>query len=218
MIKRQQVRENLETPSLNPNQLQTNATPQPNVNKQTPFNVALFVNLFRVFRRAIAAHNSLVAGCPKPGRAHRPNLWGRLAVPTSKFSGIAMASKGRCNLRPWARNREKSYTAVGSAQRNERRPCPQVGCGGRPWGRPSRRPLLLVPAYGRLWWTGSASPTIAQRLNGGYGLLEVKCRRCETWASIPLDAVRHPRDTNLEIRGFAKCRACRTPGILRPSI
>ena len=39
------------------------------------------------------------------------------------------------------------------------------------------------------------SPTIAQCLNGGYGWLEVMCKRCETRASIPLDAVRRPRDT-----------------------
>src|ERR1700676_5419068 len=39
------------------------------------------------------------------------------------------------------------------------------------------------------------SPTIAQCLNGGYGWLEVKCHRCETQASLPLDAVRRPRDT-----------------------
>jgi hypothetical protein len=39
------------------------------------------------------------------------------------------------------------------------------------------------------------SPTIGQCLNGGYGWLEVKCHRCETKASIPLDAVRRPRDT-----------------------
>jgi hypothetical protein len=38
------------------------------------------------------------------------------------------------------------------------------------------------------------SPTIAQCLNGGYGWLEVMCKRCETRASIPpLDAVRRPR-------------------------
>jgi hypothetical protein len=36
------------------------------------------------------------------------------------------------------------------------------------------------------------SPTIAQCLNGGYGWLEVKCHRCETRASIPLDAIRRP--------------------------
>jgi hypothetical protein len=39
------------------------------------------------------------------------------------------------------------------------------------------------------------SPTIAQCLNGGYGWLEVQCHRCETKASIPLDAIRRPRDT-----------------------
>jgi hypothetical protein len=44
------------------------------------------------------------------------------------------------------------------------------------------------------------SPTIAQCLNGGYGWLQVKCHRCETEASIPLDAVRRPRDTDLETR------------------
>jgi hypothetical protein len=39
------------------------------------------------------------------------------------------------------------------------------------------------------------SPTIGQCINGGYGWLEVKCHRCETRASLPLDAIRHPRDT-----------------------
>src|ERR1700680_3456200 len=39
------------------------------------------------------------------------------------------------------------------------------------------------------------SPSIAQCLNGGYGWLEVMCKRCETRASLPLDAIRRPRDT-----------------------
>jgi hypothetical protein len=39
------------------------------------------------------------------------------------------------------------------------------------------------------------SPTIGQCLTGGYGWLEVKCHRCETQASLPLDAIRRPRDT-----------------------
>jgi hypothetical protein len=34
------------------------------------------------------------------------------------------------------------------------------------------------------------SPTIAQCLNGGYGWLEVECRRCETSAGLSLDAIR----------------------------
>jgi hypothetical protein len=38
------------------------------------------------------------------------------------------------------------------------------------------------------------APTIAQCLHGGYGWLEVKCHRCETSASLPLEAIRRPRD------------------------
>jgi hypothetical protein len=56
------------------------------------------------------------------------------------------------------------------------------------------------------------SPTIAQCLNGGYGWLQVKCHRCETNASIPLDAVRRPRDTPIwKLEAARKCRSCRTP-------
>ena len=38
------------------------------------------------------------------------------------------------------------------------------------------------------------SPTIGQCLNGGYGWMEIECNRCKTRASIPLDAIRRPRD------------------------
>jgi hypothetical protein len=38
------------------------------------------------------------------------------------------------------------------------------------------------------------SPTIVRCLNGGYGWLEVMCHRCQTRASLPLDAIRRPRD------------------------
>jgi hypothetical protein len=48
------------------------------------------------------------------------------------------------------------------------------------------------------------SPTIGQCLNGGYGYLEVKCHRCESRASLPLNAIRRPRDTPLEAGGGAK--------------
>src|ERR1700722_5765409 len=54
------------------------------------------------------------------------------------------------------------------------------------------------------------SPTIAQCLSGGYGWLEVKCHRCETSASIPLDAIRRPRDTPLwKLESSLKCRSCK---------
>src|SRR3981081_3238026 len=56
------------------------------------------------------------------------------------------------------------------------------------------------------------SPTIAQCLNGGYGWLQVQCRRCETEASIPLEPVRRPRETPIwKLEAALKCRSCRTP-------
>jgi hypothetical protein len=39
------------------------------------------------------------------------------------------------------------------------------------------------------------SPTIGQCLNGGLGWLEVECNRCKTRASLPVGAIRRPRDT-----------------------
>ena len=56
------------------------------------------------------------------------------------------------------------------------------------------------------------SPTLAQCLNGGLGWLEVKCNRPKTWASLPLDAIRRPRDTpTCKLETALKCRSCRTP-------
>jgi hypothetical protein len=54
------------------------------------------------------------------------------------------------------------------------------------------------------------SPTIAQCLNGGLGWLEVECNRCETRASLPLDAIRRPRSTPIwKLEASLKCRSCR---------
>jgi hypothetical protein len=54
------------------------------------------------------------------------------------------------------------------------------------------------------------SPTIRQCLNGGLGWLEVECNRCKTRASLPLDAIRRPRDTPLwRLEPSLKCRSCR---------
>src|SRR5580704_18483113 len=53
------------------------------------------------------------------------------------------------------------------------------------------------------------SPTLAQCLNGGYGWLQVKCRRCEIEASIPLDCIRRPGDTPIwKLEASLKCRSC----------
>ena len=54
------------------------------------------------------------------------------------------------------------------------------------------------------------SPTIGQCLNGGLGWLEVECNRCKTRASLPLDAIRRPKDTPLwKLEASLKCRSCR---------
>jgi hypothetical protein len=54
------------------------------------------------------------------------------------------------------------------------------------------------------------SPTIGQCLNGGLGWLEVECNRCKARASLPLDAIRRPRDTPLwKLEASLKCRSCR---------
>jgi hypothetical protein len=54
------------------------------------------------------------------------------------------------------------------------------------------------------------SPTIAQCLNGGLCWLEVECNRCKTRASLPLDAIRRPRETPIwKLEAALKCRSCR---------
>jgi hypothetical protein len=54
------------------------------------------------------------------------------------------------------------------------------------------------------------SPTIGQCIHGGLGWLEVECNRCKTRASLPLDAIRRPRDTPLwKLEASLKCRSCR---------
>ena len=54
------------------------------------------------------------------------------------------------------------------------------------------------------------SPTIGQCLDAGLCWLEVECNRCKTRASLPLDAIRRPRDTPLwKLEASLKCRSCR---------
>jgi hypothetical protein len=54
------------------------------------------------------------------------------------------------------------------------------------------------------------SPTIGQCFNGGLGWLEVECNRCKTRASLPLEAIRRPRDTPIwKLEASLKCRSCR---------
>lgn len=55
------------------------------------------------------------------------------------------------------------------------------------------------------------SPTIGQCINGGYGWLEIECNRCKTRASLPLAAIRRPRDTPIwKLESSFRCRSCGT--------
>jgi hypothetical protein len=55
------------------------------------------------------------------------------------------------------------------------------------------------------------SPTIGQCLNGGYSWMEIECNRCKTCVSIPLNAIRRPRDTSIwKLEGPFRCRSCGT--------
>src|SRR5436305_6243384 len=66
---------------------------------------------------------------------------------------------------------------------------------------------LQMEAYGG---PAQPSPTIGQCLNGGLVWLEVACQRCKTRASLPLDAIRRPRDTPIwKLEASLKCRSCR---------
>src|SRR3954451_959988 len=54
------------------------------------------------------------------------------------------------------------------------------------------------------------SPTIGQCLGGALSWLEVECVRCKTRASLPLDAIRRPRNTPIwKLEASLKCRSCR---------
>jgi hypothetical protein len=54
------------------------------------------------------------------------------------------------------------------------------------------------------------SPTIGQCISGGLSWLEVECNRCKTRASLPLAAIRRPRNTPIwKLEASLKCRSCR---------
>jgi hypothetical protein len=103
----------------------------------------------------------------------------------SIFGGRIMGAKIRAQ-----HAREEATKAVGAADRAE----------AEAWS-------IRMEGYGG---PAQPSPTIEQCLNGGLGWLQVKCHRCETEASIPLDCVRRPRDTPIwKLEASLKCRNCR---------
>ena len=130
--------------------------------------------------------------------------------PASIPSGIASARKRRCNAPAMnTKSRQVIYGGriIGAKIRAER---------AREAARQAVRDAdraeaeawsIQMEGYGG---PAQPSPTIAQCLNGGLRWLQVKCHRCETEASIPLDCVRRPRDTPIwKLEASLKCRSCR---------
>jgi hypothetical protein len=107
----------------------------------------------------------------------------RQVIFSSRISGANIRAQGA---------RERAKQAIREADRTE----------AEAWS-------IRMEGYGG---PAQPSPTITQCLNGGYGWLQVKCHRCETEASIPLEHLRRPRDTPLwKLEAALKCRSCRTP-------
>jgi hypothetical protein len=84
-------------------------------------------------------------------------------------------------------NRAKSFSEVLSAARR----FTLMGHGKPPDRAEAEAWSIQMEGYGG---PAQPSPTIAQCLNGELGWLEVECNRCKTRASLPLNAIRRPRD------------------------
>jgi hypothetical protein len=118
---------------------------------------------------------------------------------------------GRCNIAMSTRSREVIWGGqIMGAEINARNAREAATKAAREADRAEAHAWSLrMEGYGG---PAQPSPTIAQCLHGGYGWLEVMCKRCETKASLPLDAIRRPRDTPIwKLEAALKCRSCRTP-------
>src|SRR4051794_25696686 len=125
----------------------------------------------------------------------------------SSASGIAAKLEGRCNRTMGTKSREVIWggAAKMSAEHARKRAIEAAreadGADAFAWS-------LRMEGFGG---PAQPSPTIAQCLNGGYGWLEIECKRCKTRASIPLDAVRRSRDTPIwKLESAFRCRSCGT--------
>jgi hypothetical protein len=73
------------------------------------------------------------------------------------------------------------------------------------------RSSRVVAANRRLWRAGTAIADHRAMPQWRLRLVQVKCRRCETEASIPLEYVRRPPQTPIwKLEAALKCRSCRT--------
>ncbi len=130
-------------------------------------------------------------------------LWSARGIAANP-SGIARRRKGRCNAP--AMSTKSRRTIYGSRIRGANIHAENARQAAKKAVREADR------AEAEAWSIRMAqpSPTIGQCLNGGLCWLEVECNRCKTRASLPLDAIRRPRDTPIwKLEAALKCRSCR---------
>src|SRR5438094_2032282 len=125
-------------------------------------------------------------------------------------SGIARARKRRCNGP--AMSTKSRQTIYGSRIRGAKIRADNARLAAKKAIREADRAEAEAWSVRMEGFGGPAqpSPTIGQCLNGGLGWLEVECNRCKARASLPLDAIRRPRDTPVwKLEASLKCRSCR---------
>src|SRR6266849_4067331 len=69
----------------------------------------------------------------------------------------------------------------------------------------------MVDPDGRLWWASATVSDDRAMSQWRLRLARSRIAICETIASIPLDAIRRPRDTPIwKLEGSFRCRSCGT--------
>jgi hypothetical protein len=141
----------------------------------------------------------------RPGGS--PRASGQVGAPNP--SGIARRRKARCNSPMSGPNRRRIFgDRVGGAKITAESARERA----RAAVREADAAECLLWSHQMEGFGGPAqpSPTIEQCLNGGYGWLEVMCKRCETRVNLPIDAIRRHRDTSIwKLEPALKCRSCR---------
>jgi hypothetical protein len=126
-------------------------------------------------------------------------------------SGVARARKGRCNAVMSTKSREVIFGSriAGAKIRAEGARKRAIEAAREADRADAEAWSIRMEGYGG---PAQPSPTIGQCLSGGLPWLQVRCHRCKTEASIPLEHIRRPRDTPIwKLEAALKCRSCRTP-------
>jgi hypothetical protein len=107
----------------------------------------------------------------------------------------------------WAPSHERSSGAARSQMRRFSLRLP-----AKKPGRPCARRTVPRRMHGPSRWKATADPRSRRQPSdsASTAVWAVECNRCKTRASLPLDAIRRPRDTPIwKLEAALKCRSCR---------